>query len=487
MNVAKGLSNYAKHHPADVAIVARDEKRTYKAFDKTTDKIARRLIAYSNYENFRAAFLIPNNIRFLELFIGAAKAGWTAVTLDPKWTTEELEKCLKNTSLHLLFVDSTLEHKIASLSFDRERIICSNNDRWLNEGPEQIPLPDLTGEEPFYIGFTSGSTGTPKGYIRSHHSWVESFAEGKKELPIKKGDRVLVSGSLVHSLFLYAALHTLDVGATCYLSASPKPERLADEIQKHEITVMYGVPTMYFRMAKNESRTFQCLHTLITSGAKMSSIVTKSWRKIAPNANWIDFYGSSEHSFIAILHHAEEANPSAIGRPFSSVSIDIKKEEGDVGELFVSSPMVFSGYDGGETVSPASWIPTGDYVWKDREGILHLAGRKQNKIVTGGLNVYSEEVEEVLRSHVDVQDVVVTGIHHHEWGEQVTAVLEIKNHRPLTDHLITLLIETCKMSLASYKCPKHWLHMDPIPLTTSGKPKRSTVKAWAVKREEKNE
>ncbi|QQK80105.1 AMP-binding protein [Salicibibacter cibi] len=484
MNVAKGISHYAKRHPEDVAIVAGDEKHTYKSFDKITDNIARKLITYSGYENFRAAILMPNNVHFLEVFIGAAKAGWVAVTLDSKWTTEALEKCITKTSPHLLFVDPTLKQKIASLSLDTELIVCNNMEQWLNESSQHIPLPDLTGEEPFYIGFTSGSTGTPKGYIRSHRSWVASFAEGKKELPIKEGDRVLVSGSLVHSLFLYAALHTLDVGATCHLSSSPNPERLAKEIQKHGITVMYGVPTMYVRMA-NETQTFGHMHTLITSGAKMSSVVTKSWRKIAPKASWIDFYGSSEHSFITILHHAEEAKPSAIGRPFSSVSIDIKKEEGDVGELFVSSPMVFSGYDGGEMVSPASWIPTGDYVWQDQEGILHLAGRKQNKIVTGGLNVYSEEVEEVLRSHDEVRDVVVTGVHHHEWGEQVTAVIEIKNHRPLTKHLITQLIETCKMSLASYKCPKNWLHMDPIPLTTSGKPKRSTVKAWAVKLEGK--
>lgn len=486
LNIAKGITHYAKRHPEDIAIVAGDEKQTYKAFDETTDTIARKMIAYSGYENLRAAILMPNSGRFLEVFIGAAKAGWTAVTLDPKWATKELEKCLAKTSPHLLFVDPSLEHKVASLSLDTELIICNNMEAWLNEPFNHMPLPELSGEEPFYIGFTSGSTGTPKGYIRSHRSWVESFTEGKKELPVKEGDRVLVSGSLVHSLFLYAALHTMDAGAACHLAESPTPDRLAAEIQKHELTVMYGVPTMYVRMP-HQNQIFESMHTLITSGAKMASFVVKAWQKIAPNANWINFYGSSEHSFITILHHAEKTHSSAIGRPFSSVSIDIKKEEGDVGELFASSPMMFSGYDGDDQVTPDTWISTGDYVWQDHEGILHLAGRKQNKMVTGGLNVYAEEVEDVLRAHMDVRDVVVTGIDHPEWGEQITAVLETRKTRPLTSHFIAQLIETCKSSLAAYKCPKNWLEMDAIPLTTSGKPKRATVKAWAIKREEKNE
>ncbi|MFB4164921.1 AMP-binding protein [Alteribacillus sp. JSM 102045] len=499
MSIAASFVHNAAANPDKPAVSTPEKTVTYGELHHKTDRIAKALRQASRKtENSvppKAAVLLSNSVEFVEIFLGAAKAGWLAVTFDPKWSDKELTAIIKDTTPELLFIEKKFIHIKDELPPSVQVIVCKGEtalytacEEWL-EGSETSNevLPDVPGDALFYMGFTSGTTGLPKGFMRTHFSWKESFTECDKELKLQPGDHILVPGPLVHSLFLFAALHALHRGAVCFLEERFQAEAVIDRINTKRISVMYGVPTMYEAIAQSleqRERNARMLRKCIASGAKMSqqrkTVLENTW----PDAEWIEFYGASELSFVSILHHNDRLrSANALGYPFSNVEVSVLNEAGDevepgeIGELFVRSPMVFAGYYPGAFSKPDAFISSGDLVQQDQDGFLHLAGRKKNMIVTGGLNVYPEEVEEVLKSSPMVKGAAVTGIEDEYWGEAVAAMVVVKEEFLKDDKSIKEDLKAfCKKHLASYKCPHFILAAKNIPLTTSGKPSRQKVK-----------
>ncbi|SDI29379.1 AMP-binding protein [Alteribacillus bidgolensis] len=494
MSIAASFVNNAESNPGKTAVFTPQRTVTYGELHEKTNRAAKALRQTPVKEQKdtppKAAVLLSNSIEFVEVFLGAAKAGWLAVTFDPKWSDKELAAIIKETKPEILFIEKQFTHIKDEIPASIQVIVCRGEEapfttyeQWLkNSNTNDIVLPEVTGGTLFYMGFTSGTTGLPKGFMRTHRSWTESFQEGDKELKLQASDHILVPGPLVHSLFLFAALHALHRGAVCFLEESFQAEAVIERINAGHISVMYGVPTMFEaiaqRLEQGETKT-ETLRTCIASGAKMAqhkkTVLEKTWTK----AEWIEFYGASELSFVSILHHKDRfRSKNALGYPFSNVEVSVRNENGEdvepgnIGELFVRSPMVFAGYYPRVSSDPEAFISSGDLVQQEEDGFLHLAGRKKNMIVTGGLNVYPEEVEEVLKASPMVKDAVVVGIEDEYWGEAVAALLVAKDHMQIEDDIKAY----CKKQIASYKCPRFVMTADEIPLTTSGKPSRQKVK-----------
>ncbi|RSL30173.1 hypothetical protein D7Z54_27150 [Salibacterium salarium] len=493
MNITSTFCENAKINPNKTAVHTNERSITYQALDEKTDTIAHALLESdsTNNENMplKAAILLSNQIECMEVLLGSAKAGWTAVTFDPKWSHREILAVVEQTKPAILFIDSSFSSLIDILNKKVRVIVCGESyENWISQfemDPIYLPQEDFS-DRPFYMGFTSGTTGLPKGFMRSHESWTTSFRESDKEIQLESTDNISVPGPLVHSLFLFAALHTLHLGATCFLEKTFSGEKLKEKIKTSGITVMYGVPTIYEALFSSvtepDTKEF-FLRKCILSGDKWSCQRKKDWSRMLPNTEWISFYGSSELSFVAILSHADQdKRENGIGYPFSTVEISIRNHtgeeaaEGEAGELFARSPMVFSGYHQEKPVQPGEWISSGDIVWSEKDGFLNLAGRKKNKIVTGGLNVFPEEVENLLLSHSMVKNAVVTGLDDRYWGEKMAALLVVHDQPYKNEEeLIEQLKRYCKNHLAAYKCPRQWMTASEVPLTTSGKPARKKI------------
>src|SRR5699024_2314699 len=176
----------------------------------------------------------------------------------------------------------------------------------------------------FYLGFTSGSTGRPKGFLRNHGSWLASFLAAEQAFRYGTNDTILAPGPLCHSLALFAAIHTIHIGATFHLQPRFTAEKVRRMIGQGEVTVMFAVPTMLYRLVEQQSSPMEQPITFLSSGSKLSPELKSHLSRAFPNQRLHEYYGASELSFVAYTTEClSEHYPYSVGKPFPGVSITI--------------------------------------------------------------------------------------------------------------------------------------------------------------------
>ncbi|WP_028783929.1 AMP-binding protein [Thalassobacillus devorans] len=469
--IGEKLIQIAEDNPGRIAIETKEGIISYRDFYQSIQslqgKLAKKL---SDIKGKRVGFLLPNSPRWLELFIAISSCGGIAIPFDPKWKLAQLYDVIGDAEPDLIIYDSIFGDRFEKM----EAVSISELEA---NAPADGKQGHADDHDPFYIGYTSGTTGRPKGFIRSHASWADCFSVGQEVFSLYEADRILCPGPLVHSHFLYAAVQSLHIGATLYLTDTFEAGEVWGLLQKSDITVLYIVPTMFEALNRvRKGETAPTLQALISSGAKWAEPSKQEAVQVFPNASVHEFYGASELSFVS-YRNVEEALPDgAIGTPFPEVELAIfsnegkRVQKGEVGSLFVKSPWTFDGYlnlpEETEKVFAGDWATVGDLAFENEAGHFILVGRKQNMIISGGLNIYPEEVEQAIRKHTAIEEVVVKGVADDYWREKVVAFVTAAKDE-------SLMIEEIKAHLADflpkYKCPKEWYELEAFPYTSSGK------------------
>lgn len=478
MTITESLQKHI--HNEKCAIYCDGIQITYPQLDKKLTELKQKLstVLHTTLHK-KIAFLLPNDHEFLMLFLAICDLGAIAIPLDPKWSDQDLIGIIQDCSPDLII---TSKHRL--LPSDQTMTL---SDLY-SKKRSLAPTPSVSRDDIFYIGYTSGTTGKPKGYLRTHHSWLKSFQISDQIFQISAEDNVLSPGPLVHSHFLYAALHTLYAGATLYLTKKFAAKSILQLIEEQHISIMYLVPTMFAAMYESShSNKRMSVKKIISSGAKWHPALREHAAALFPNAEVFEFYGASELSFITVLdQEGYQVNPLSVGKPFPSVSVSIRLPDGteakigEVGQLFVKSELIFSGYINNPQVTSeviqGEWATVGDLATRDEHGYITLIGRKNNMLISGGLNVYPEEVEKVLAAHPAIAEVAVIGIKDPYWGDKVTAMIKWKDGKYETS---AALKSFCRQYLATYKCPKIFLSIEQFPYTSSGKIARKQLAAIA--------
>lgn len=467
-------SNHANKFPDKIAIQTQSEKISYSKWLELLDKTADWLDSL-NLPTKTLAILLPNGIPFLQLFTGAAAAGWIAVPFDARWKETELQKRLSLSGTSLVITTKSRQpflKKFFSTVYTLEDCL---------EEVSQAPATKAyqsEGEMPFYMGFTSGSTGEPKAFIRSQNSWVASFDCTCFDFQIDENDGVLIPGTLIHSHFLYGAVSTLYLGGTVFLMEKFSAKHALALIESASITVIYVVPTMIAAFIKEDHYMKKPLK-ILSSGAKWEENSKQEIRNVFPNLKMYEFYGASELSFVTVLSDADSTRkPGSVGRPCHNVEIQIRRADGECvmqnepGKIYVKSEMIFIGYlhhNQDPVRDEHGWITVDDMGYLDEEGYLFIAGREKNMILYGGINVFPEEIEKVLMLHPYVDEAAVVGLPDPYWGQIAAAA--VKGKASLSE-----LKKICRENLASFKIPRKWVFVDELPHTVSGKIARPQVK-----------
>lgn len=295
----------------------------------------------------------------------------------------------------------------------------------------------------FYLATTSGSSGTPKVIARTRASWLRSF-EALGSLP----GPVLIPGPLSSSLFTFGALHALWCGQ--------RPLLRAGLAEIPDAGTVHVVPAMLPALLQSAPAG---LHTVVCGGAHLDAALRERFGAVLPGVRLIEYYGSAEHSLIAV-----DRDGTGL-RPVPGVELDDRD-----GTLRVRSPLASSGYLRAGRLEPASeWSGVGDRAELDG-GVLTVHGRGSACISSGGSLIAAEEVESVLRGVPGVGEVLVAGTPHPRLGAVVTAIVEAREPPPLRT-----LRAAARAGLEPAKRPRRWLVTDTLPRTASGKPARAEL------------
>ncbi|MEL6676429.1 MAG: long-chain fatty acid--CoA ligase [Bacteroidota bacterium] len=338
-------------------------------------------------------------------------------------------------------------------------------------------------EDTAVIIYTSGTTGRPKGAELSHSNLMLNAILSADLGKLVAEDRLLIVLPLFH-IFAMTVLMNAGIyrGASSVLLPRFDAKDVFGLLQKHEITIFAGVPTMYWGLLNFTEDIFDYdkiagnLKTCFSGGASLPVKVLEDF-EARLNVPIIEGYGMSEGSPVVTFNHLDIGRkPGSIGTPVWGVEVKIVDENdeevpvGEKGELLYRGHNVMKGYykrpKANAKTLAGGWMHSGDVAIKDEDGFFYIVDRTKDMIIRGGLNVYPREVEEVMMKHDAVSLVAVIGVPHEEMGEEIKAYVVLKEGASASEEE---LMAYTKANIAAYKYPRMVSFLDALPMSATGK------------------
>jgi fatty-acyl-CoA synthase len=349
-------------------------------------------------------------------------------------------------------------------------------DALTTEGPDTPPDPPSRPGRSIIL--TSGTTGTPKGAPRPQSAGIESVVSLLDRIPYGAGETVVLPAPLFHSWGYGNLSLGLLLATTLVLRRQFDPETTLADVERHRAQVLVAVPVMLQRILElpdEVKRRYDTssLRVVPLSGSAIPAGMATRWMDEFGD-NLYNLYGSTEVGWATIATPADlRADPRTAGRPPLGTVVRLLDEDGravptgETGRIFVGSELLFEGYTGGGTKEVVDGLmSTGDTGWFDRAGRLHVAGRDDEMIVSGGENVFPREVEDLLATHADVVEVAVVGVPDDEFGQRLKAYVVRRPGATLTEQDVR---EVVRDNLARFKVPRDVVFVDELPRNTTGK------------------
>jgi len=490
LTLAAALYANAGRTPGKVALRYGGREWRYADVARRTAQVANAGLGLGLAAGDRVLLAAPNLAEYFEIVLGLSSVGVEVVTLSPQLAPAELAAIVDDCGPRAAIVHSAQEGHTEALAAagvatvrlgaDYETLIGRAADR-----PPAVRVPETAT---FAITYTSGTTGRPKGVMLPHRSrLLTALAMASEYRCFGPNHRFLAITPLFHGAgFAYAAANLL-LGGSVDLEPGVDVERLAARLGEDEITGVFVVPTILRRLSGFSARRGRRLASIICNAAACPQPLKELTVERYGPGLLHETYGSTEAGIVAnLLPEDQLATSNSVGRPFLGVEVELRGEDGapvpdgEVGELFARGSYGFNGYLGRPDATAEAvrdgWITVGDLARRDGDGFLHIVDRKKDMIVTGGVNVYPREVEDVLAGLPGVADVAVAGLPDEEWGERVHAfVVPEPGARP--DE--RAMIEACRARLAPYKVPKAVTILAALPRNAGGKLLRRELRAAA--------
>jgi acyl-CoA synthetase (AMP-forming)/AMP-acid ligase II len=503
MNLTEILPKAVKSHSNKKAIVCKGKEFTYKQFYTRVAKLANVIQRLGISKNDKIAILHKNCHYFLECYFSTIHTGAILVPINHHISAIELAFILENSEVKLILTNNTFLEKIKDacerINKDLTIILTGRDyDDLLASAPSLLPLIDLDRENIAQIYYTSGTTGRAKGVMLSHKNVYVHATCTIEELNLTSNDVWLHAAPLFHLADAWATWAITMVGGIHVLQSDFEPKMICKNIQDQKVTLTNLIPTMYYRLVnypKVHNFNYLSLRVLLSGGAPISPKLVKSIIETF-KCDYIQTYGMTETSpfltmsilknHLCSLPYTEQLKyKSTTGRTFKGVKLkvinnagkEIKYNNSDVGEIIVKGDTITPGYwklpEDTQKAFKNGWFFTGDMAVINKEGYLTIVDRKKDMIITGGENVYSIEVENILYTHPSVLEAAVIGIPDEEWGENVIAFIVRKEGKKVTEDEI---IKFCKTRLTSYKVPKFVIFLEDLPKLGSGKISKKKLK-----------
>jgi long-chain acyl-CoA synthetase len=481
--IADPLAHAHRNTPDRLATVCGETRHTYAQLWSRCRRLGAALTAAGIEVGDRVAILADNSHTYIEVYAGVPASGRVVVPLNTRHAEPELLYALEDSGSRILLTD----REPGRLADPVERVvrIPDEYEAWI-AGGDEIDLGKGIDEETLAgLFYTGGTTGVSKGVMLTHRNLIANTFQWMARVLYDSSDVMLVMAPLFHAAGSNCVLANIWTGGAQVLLPGFTAAAALDLIEAEACTATLGVPTMLAAIAEEQqtrARDTSSLRWVAHGGSPIASEVLRRVHQAIPSAELIEVYGATELSPLATVQRHEEAlidteRVRSCGQPLPGVEVRIAAEDGralptgTVGEVTVRAPTVMRGYWGKEEQTASAlrdgYYWTGDLGYLDDEGFLFLVDRSKDMIVSGGENVYSTEVEEVLFEHPAVLEAAVFGVPDEKWGEAVWAAVQLREGESVD---VETLIRFCRERLGGYKVPKGIdLHAEPLPKSGPGK------------------
>ncbi|HEX2966022.1 MAG TPA: long-chain fatty acid--CoA ligase [Syntrophorhabdaceae bacterium] len=502
MTVGEMLTRNAHKFPTKTALVSETVSMDFRILNERVNRLANALIARGLKKGDRLGVLVHNCHQFLEIYFAAAKTGAIFCPYNNHLKQLEMKDIITYSTPRFLFLDRDYNSLVGPLQpeFDFiETFICLQKpeetfmeeyDLILEKGGTGEPQTRVLEDDVQSIIFTAGTTGKPKGAMRTHRHLISDAVASAIDLKVGYDERVLITfpmyhvaceDNIVRHSFLPNTIHIKKEGGF-------NPEDVLEYISRERISRGQFVPTMIhslIQVPEVGKYDLSSLKLILYAGSSMPVEVLKKALTIFP-CGFAQMYGQTETgpftTFLGPEDHMLDGSEKKVarlassGKPALNYEIRIVDENdedvrvGEVGEIVGRSEAMTIGYwqmpEATAEKLRNGWIHTGDLGRFDEDGYVYIVERKNDMIISGGVNIYPREIEEVLYSHPAVSEASVIGLPDEHWGEVVKAVIVLREGESVTEAEV---IDFCGKHLAGFKKPKSVDFWKELPKSSTGK------------------
>jgi len=508
MNVGTLIDKVVAKYKDRTAVKMGKEAITYAELGENTNRFANCLLKLGLKKGDRIAVLMLNAIEYLCIDYGSAKIGAVKVPLNHLLVKDDVDFRFADSEPGVAVVDEFFLPWLLEL---RPKHPCIKDIVCITDQPQKLPpgihsfhalLREASPEAPnvkvgnedlLALMYTGGTTGKSKGVMHTHKSFVSIVYSETLEY-FEWDDIQLVMAPLPHATGFLIPPCLLRGGKVIITEGFDPPE-MCRIIQEEKVTWVFMVPTMIYVLLDYPDRKeydLSSLRTICYGAAPMSpERLKQAMAEFGPilMQAYSQMEVANQTTILTIPEHIEamEENPERLkscGRPVIMSQVRIVDEEGhdvpvgEVGEIITRGPHMMKGYWNRERETKEAirdgWLYTADMAKMDEDGFIYIVDRKKDMIISGGLNIYSAEVEFVLMKHPSISQAAVLGIPDDKWGEAIKAVLVLEQDATATPEEI---MGFCREHLSAYKRPKTFEFVDQLPVTPYGKIDKKVLRA----------
>jgi len=491
MDIGILLKRHARYRPGHTALVVGEQRLTFAGFSAHVNRLANAVLAAGLVKGDKVTSVLPNCFELVALYWMAARTGMVFVPASPLMQGPGLSSLLNNSDTKMVFADASFAGILDDIA-DQTPLISSGRrilvggaadgfqsyDSFVGgTSAKNPPDAELCDDDPYNIMYTSGTTGAPKGIVLTHYTRANYCTMFASAFRITPESVILHAGSIVFNGAMIDFMPWMLVGCTYVLHTAFDAGEVIRTITREKVTHIVMVPTQIIALLNHpefDPGKLDSLEMILSVGAPLH-LEHKQKLNTALPGRFYELYGVTE-GFMTVLDREDALRKvGSVGVPPAFYEMRILNENGDecaageIGEICGKGPMMMAGYYKQDELTKKTivdgWLHTGDAGYADEEGFLYLVDRIKDMIISGGVNVYPKDIEEIVVQYPGVAEAAVFGVAHEKWGEiPVAAVTLVHDIDPAE-----LMAWTNQRVGAKYQRIKDVIILESFPRNVAGK------------------
>jgi long-chain acyl-CoA synthetase len=495
LSVAGGVRAAMLRSPDKIAFTQRERSCSYRQLVERADRVTAVLLSGLGMKPGRHAAIIGrNSIEYMEIILGASQAGVPIATISPRLAAPEMVAICDDAGAELLFADADIASAMKDARFATVRrviAIGAGYEELLDRARPIAEPPPVPEWSVFTIPYTSGTTGKPKGVLVSQRSRILTVYGMAAEYGCFGPDhRFLAVAPMCHGAGMIFSLAPIFLGGHCEIMDRFEPEEVLHRLRAGRMTGFFGVPTHFHSLMSLEAPLLESLRpndlrAVISNAAALSQPMKERLVAYFGPGLLHETYGSTEAGIVTNLRPADQLRKrQCVGQAFPATRVEIRRDDGamcmpdETGELFSTSPYLFNGYWNKPQATLEAWrdgwVTVGDMARRDAEGHIYIVDRKKDMVISGGINIYPREIEDVLLQHPSIAEVAIVGVPDEKWGEKLKAFVVPRPGLALTAEDV---LAFCEGRISGIKVPKEVAFIERIPRNANGKVLKTALRA----------